>query len=584
METKISVRSDLLKIAEDLKIISKTAEDTAHSLGAATKEVANTVNDQTAVVSGGLNKIRKMGKDLASSLASDFKALFSVNAMLGGLKLNEQFSGSIKQAINLNDTIRNLAPIFGMTEERAEKFKRTLVKGLAEIGVGSDAAANALAGLSETNVRGDQNLSMYAKTASELAGISRQKGQEGAIAKGLAGVVVAQGGNANDTKAMQRVSDDVIRIRNVTGKSATEALHTLQEMFSDADAEMKKKLSGGGAVSLSMAALIGGQGSTDFIKRYLGMDKFRRAGLEAQGLGKLIGPNGQMNAGAFQNTLSEAKRRGSGNAEFGLQTMGMSEEESKGFLRLAEAMKENGTAIEKARTSVVDINKEYRSTMSLGDAFRANINRVKGGFTEILDTIGAPDLINKGTNMLSNASQSTAGSAAVVGGGALMAAVLTSKGLSGIGGAMGLGSLLGGEAKSHAIEAITGEKVQRVEVINWPASMGIGGAAGAAGGLLGTAGKVIGGAGALAGAGLAGYGIGGEVNKVIESNTQGKTEEGFQGNAIERLFFKLDKLLGGENSTNFMKSQQMTKDFRVVVESKDKTIKAFAPGSRGAAQ
>lgn len=581
MEAKVSVRSDLLKIAEDLKVIVRTAEQTAEGLSEATKNVADNVNDQTAVVSAGMSKISKMAKSVASSIASDFKGLLSINAVLGGLKLNEQFAGSLKQAVTLNDAIRKLSPVFGMTEASAEKFKRNLVKGLSEIGVGSDAAAQALTGLAETPVRGENALKEYAKTASELAGITGQKGQEATISKGLAGVVTAQGGNVNDPSQMRKVADDVVRIRNATGKSATEALKTLEELFSNANSEMKKRLAGGGAVSITSAALMGGQGSTDFLKRFLGLSNVQRAGMEAQGLGKLVGGNGQLNSGAFQSTVSEAKRRGMGNAEMGLTTMGLSDEEAKGFLRLAEALKANGEAIEKARTGVVGINDEYQKTMSLGDAFHANINKVKGGFSSLMDSMGAPDLINKTTNVLSKASESTAGSAAVVGGGALMAAMLTTKGLGGI------GDLLKGEAKSKAIETVTGEHVQRVEVINWPSSLGggVGGAMEAAGGMAGKAGKLLGGASAVGAAGLIGYEAGSLLNNVIESKTQGKTSEGFEGNAVERLFFKLDKLLGGESSKQFMGAQAaMTKDVRVTVDTKDKSLKAFQQGSRGMSQ
>lgn len=581
MEAKVSVRSDLLKIAEDLKVIVRTAEQTAEGLSEATKNVADNVNDQTAVVSAGMSKISKMAKSVASSIAADFKGLLSINAVLGGLKLNEQFAGSLKQAVTLNDAIRKLSPVFGMTEASAEKFKRNLVKGLSEIGIGSDAAAQALTGLAETPVRGENALKEYAKTASELAGITGQKGQEGTIAKGLAGVVTAQGGNVNDPGQMRKVADDVVRIRNATGKSATESLKTLEELFSNANSEMKKRLSGGGAVSITSAALMGGQGSTDFLKRFLGLSNVQRAGMEAQGLGKLIGGNGQLNSNAFQSTIGEAKRRGMGNAEMGLTTMGLSDEEAKGFLRLAEALKANGDAIEKARTGVIGINDEYRKTMSLGDAFHANINKVKGGFSSLMDSMGAPDLINKTTNVLSKASESTAGSAAVVGGGALMAAMLTTKGLGGI------GDLLKGEAKSKAIEGITGEHVQRVEVINWPSNLGggVGGAMEAAGGMAGKAGKLLGGATAVGAAGLIGYEVGGALNSVIESKTQGKTSEGFEGNAVERLFFKLDKLLGGENSKQFMSAQAaITKDVRVTVESKDSSLKAMQKGSRGMSQ
>lgn len=578
-EAKVSVRSDLLKIVEDLKIIAQTAEQTSQSLGASTKEVGKTVNDQVAVVSGGMNKLRTFGKDLVRQLGSDFKSLFSVNALVGGMKLSEQFGGAVKQAVTLNDTIRNLSPIFGMNEAAAERFKRTLIKGLGEIGVGSDAAANALQGLAETPVRGEKALEAYAKTASELAGISKQKGQEAAIAKGLSSVVVAQGGNPNDPRAMQKVAEDIVRIRNATGKSATEALDTLNKLFSSANTDFKKRLLQGGGVSLAAAGLIGGQGSTAFLERYMGLSKQARAGFEAQGLGRLIGQNGELNNAAFQGTISEARRRGSGNAEFGLQTMGMSEEEAKGFLRLADALKANGDAVERAKRSVVDINQEYQKTMSLGDSFRANINRVKGGFAEVMDKIGAPDLLNKGTDLLQGASHSMAGAGAVVGGSALLAAVLAGGGLKGIG-----AGLLGGELKSRAIEGITGEKVQKVEVINWPMGMSLGGAASAAGGL-GTAASFAGKAGLVGAAAVGGMAVGSYLNDVIESKTQGKTEEGFEGSSIERLIFKIDKLFNGQDYQNFMKAQQvLSQDVRVHVKSADKSLKVFRPGSRGASQ
>ncbi len=592
-ETKVSVRSDLLKIVEDLKVIAQTAEQTGASLTEATKEVGKGVNDQVAVVSGGMNKIRSFGKDLVRQLGSDFKNLFAVNAIASGLKLSEQFSGAVRQAVTLNDTIRNLAPIFGMNESAANKFKQTLVKNLSEIGLGSDAAANALQGLAETNVRGDKNLTAYARTASEIASISKQKGQEGTIAKGMANVVVAQGGNPNDPRAMQKVAEDIVRIRNATGKSATEALDTLNKLFSSANTDFKKRLLQGGGVSLAAAGLVGGQGSTAFLERYMGLSKQERSGYEAQGLGRLIGKDGQLDSKAFQSTVSEAKARGSGNAEFGLQTMGMTEEEAKGFLRLANALKENGSAIEKARTSVIDLNQEYMDTMTFGDSFRANINKVKGGLAEVGDKVGDffQGLATKAgfgeqfkavrkytgiegaTKGLGDASQSTIGSAAVVGGSALLAAVLTSKGLSGVGGA-----LLGGELKTRAVEGITGEKVQRVEVINWPAGMGLGGGAAAAGsGVLGAVGK----AGLVAGVGYAAYQAGGAINNVLDQTTQGKTDEGYEGSAIERVIFKLDKLLGGDSAAQIMKAQQMTRDVRVHVETKDSSLKAVQKGSRG---
>lgn len=577
METKITVRSDLIKIAEDLKVIAKTAQDTADSINRATKDVADGINDQNAKVTDGMDKMRKYAKSVAKSIADDFKTLLSVNALLGGLKLNEQLGGTIKQAVTLNDTIRNLAPVFGMTEDRAERFKRTLVKGLAEIGVGSDAAANALQGLSETNVRGDRNLEEYAKTASELAGITNQKGQEGNISKGLAGVVTAQGGNVNDPFQMRKVADDVVKIRNATGKTATEALGTLNDLYTSTNSSLKQKLAGGGGTTLAMAGLIGGEHSTDFLKRYLKMDEASRQAPESQGLGKLIGKNGELNLSAFQSTISEAKRRGlNGNVEQGLGTMGMSDDEAKGFMRLSDALKINGEALEKARTSTVNLNTEYRSTMSLGDAFRANLNKVKGGFTEVMDVMHAPDIINKGTNMLSGASQSTAGSAAVVGGGALLAAMLTSKGLAGL-----FTGALKDEAKTKAIEGITGEHVQKVEVINFPSGFGGGGAVGGAASLAGGAISKLGPLAMLAGpvgAALAGTALAAKFGSDYAGDKMGqKPVDEANKFAKEQEEFRAAKI-SAKNEQSFRH------DVRVTVDTKDKSLKAYQKGSLGPAQ
>lgn len=599
-ETKISVRSDLLKIAEDLKIIAKTAEETANSLGEATKEVGKTVDNQLTLVQSGMDKIKKLGQNLSKQLGSDFKALFAVNALTSGMKLNEQFQGSIKQAVTLNDTLRNLSPIFGMNERAANRFKSTLVKSLSEIGVGSDAAANALQGLGETNVRGDKNLTAYATTASELAGISKQKGQEGNIAKGMAGVVVAQGGDPNDPKAMQKVAEDIVRIRNATGKTATEALDTLNKLFSSANTDFKKRLSQGGGVSLASAGLIGGQGSTAFLERYMGMTKQGRAGYEAQGLGRLIGSDGSLNNSAFQSTMGEAKRRGGGNAEFGLQTMGMSEEEAKGFLRLADAMRTNGDSIDKARKSVVDINDEYRKTMSLGDAFRANINKVKGGVSGLLDKMGYGNALSSGTDVLQGASQSGAGAAAVVGGSAILAAMLTGGGIKALGGAF---------LKDKAIEGVTGEHVQLVSVTNWPVGLGGVGGTGAAVEIAKKAAGAIGLAGGAAMAGTAFMGLAavssfykGATN-THEENMQEEKEMGVArdggGNVISNMMSREDasQLKGAMNADGDPKMHEKLdqliavlsakygfRDVKVTVDTKDKSLKAYPSGSRGATQ
>ena len=91
------------------------------------------------------------------------------------------------------------------------------------------------------------------------------------------------------------------------------------------------------------------------------------------------------------------------------------------------------------------------------------------------------------------------------------------------------------------------------------------------------AGGKLGGALAVAGAGAAGFALGtAVVNPAIDKYTQGKTEEGFEGNAVERAMFKLDKLLGGSSSKEFMKNQ-----VKVEVYTKEPNLKTKTQPSRG---
>lgn len=87
-------------------------------------------------------------------------------------------------------------------------------------------------------------------------------------------------------------------------------------------------------------------------------------------------------------------------------------------------------------------------------------------------------------------------------------------------------------------------------------------------------------AGGAAAAGVAGYAVGKyAVNPLLDAYTQGSTKEGFEGNIIEQLFFKLDKLLGGDNAAQIMRVQVEMNDQRlkVVPKANDKATDARSP-------
>ncbi len=508
MPVELNVKTQLGKIITELQAIQAESDKVADGLSDAGAKIGDHLNTQTQKTHRYLAGLQSFGGRVASQLISDFKALASVNALAGSLKFSSQFAGSVKETISLSDSIRRLGSTLGITGQAMARFQDKMTRGLGQIGLSSEAAANALGGLAQTPVRGENNLLAYSRSAGQLASISNERGQEGTIAAGLSRVVTARGGDPNDLAQMKAVSDDVLRIRRATGRSASEVLGAMDQLFSNANKAFQKRLQGGGAVSLASAALIGGKGSTAFLERYLSSNRFQQFGPQAQGLGSIVGKDGSLNLKAMEGVLKEAKGRGLGDAQAGLTTFGMSDEEAQGFIRLTEAMRSNGALIEENRKRVVDQNEEYRKSMGLGDAFKANLNKLKG----LLPTGGATQGL---TDILGSASQSTGGAAAVTGGAGLLAALLAGGGLRGIGKGLGVG----GFAKGAAIEAATGRQVQPVYVTN-AAEIGAGGAISTAlggAGLAGKVGKTLG----VVGAGVAAFEAGGAVGNYLDSTETG---------------------------------------------------------------
>ncbi len=560
----VEVRSELLKIVQDLERITKAQEDVGAGLKKTMENVGDAVDKETKAVESGLDRLKRFGSRVADQLRNDFKSLFALNAVGGALKLSNQFAGSVKETVQLSDTIRKLGSTFGIASKDFSSFQTQMTKGLGEIGLSSEAAARTLEGLADVPVRGQGNLLGYAKSAGQLASIGGQKGREGEIAGGIARLIQARGGNVNDMGAVGGIAEDLRRAKNSTGKAPTELLSSMTQIYTGMADDLRKQISTRGLTNLAAAGASAGPNATVFLQEFVKMSKYQRAGMEARGVGQVLGEQG-VNADAVRKLYAEAKRLGGGDVRLGVKaaTGVSSDEAAEGFIRLAESMDRVKAAQDGVRDSQGNLESQYRSSMGMGEAFQANINRVKRLAASPLSAA-----TQKGTDMLSGAAGSDLGAAGVVAGGALTAAVLAGGGLRGIG-----RGLIGGELKSKAIEQLTGEKVQKVEVINWPGDFG-GTAGGAGGGLKGKLGK----AGMIAGAGLAAY----ELISAANDSSMGKTSEGFEGSAIERVIFKLDKLLGGSAAKGIMSAEQKL-NVKVGVEVQSQSLRKTKPPGRGTA-
>lgn len=583
---ELSVRSQLKKIIEELEAISNANKDVQEEFKKTGEDVGKRINDSAKKTGTALSSMGERARGIANQIVRDFKALMSIEALTSGMKISEQFKGSFKETVALSDAIRRLGPIFGMTQRQAESFQSKVAGAMGEIGASSEEAANALTGLSQTPIKDEKQLIEYSKTAVKLGSIGGTPGRSGEIGKGLSDLVIARGGKPGDLDQMAKARDEVLRIMNATGKSAIEVQSALKDLYLGANESFKPMLQKGGAATMAAAELYGGQDATKFVQRYIQMPQYERERYKVQGTGSIVDKEGKFNQKAIEGILKQAKDAGGGDVQQGLQSMfGLSAEEAKGLMRLSEALKNNKDAIEKSRNSLVNIEKQYLDTMSFGDAFRANINRIKGAFSSFLDKIGVPSLTQKATEMMVGSSQDTMLAGASVAGGGILAAILASGGLKGIGGALGgLGGLAGGAVKGKVMQEATGATpVYVVNAAEIGAGGGLGGLAGAAQGGKGLLGK-LGTIGAAAGAGFAGYEAGKAVNENIvqpwlkESPTGQKVDA-----AMLSAITKLGQMLG--LLPEIVQSRSAPTTARVMIENKTHDIKASVKQpSRGATQ
>lgn len=562
-EVVLEASAKLDKIEAALSKITQMGEETKKMFEEMSKQFTKTTVDNTNKVSDQAKKTGSLFKRVLENMRSDLKTLASVEALQGGLKLSNMFKGSISEAASLGDTIRRLGPTFGVATQAFASFQSKLMKGFGDIGLGSDAAARALEGLSETPVRGEKNLEDYAKTAGMLAKLGGETGNEGGIAKGMSGVIQSRGGNVNDVRQMNDVADSLRRVQIATGKKASEALGAMNEMFSHMSADFRKQMGPKQMALLSAGAMAAGPNATKFIEEYMSKSQFQRSFQSATGGTKLFGQQG-FNSDAIKKFYEEAKKIGSGDIRVGLKAMGVeSDEAAEGFQRLAEHIGEVEDAQRKAANATVNLEEAYRSSMGTAEAFKANIEKLKG-------SLGIGGMFAMGqqglTKVLGAESKSTMGSLGTVLLGGGLAAMMTGKGLAGLG-----SGLLKDEARKKAIEAATGEKVQDVNVVNADEIGGDhegGGMMSKAGGALATGAKWAGGAAA---AGAIGYSVGTAVNEI--PGVSDAVVEGF--NKVANLFGK------GYDSKTGMPTKQHV---HVEVSTKTRDLKATVKPTRGAAQ
>lgn len=566
---EITVRTQLLKIAKDLEAISGQMDEAQKGLKQTTTSVDESVKQSFDKTKTGVANVAGVMRRVLGGLKEDFKALVSTGSLAAGLKLSSTMAGTVKQTVALSDAVRKLSGVFKIAHKDQAGFVGSLSKGLGEMGLSSEAGANALTGLAQTQVRGQGNLIAYSKQAGMLASISGQNGSEGEIAQGIANVITARGKSVNDPAQLTAVAEAVSRAQGATGKSATEILGNMEQLFASMNDTFKQHLSPQAAAQLTAISAAGGKGSVSFLQDYLGQNSQSRAALDALGFGGLFTNKG-LNEGKLRGLIGRAHGMGlGGDVISGLTNMGVGEEQAKGLKMLFDQLEAVDRAAKEVATSTKTVAQRYDESKTLGEAFAGNIDRVKSLFSG-----GVARGTGALTDVFRHTQHSTLESAGVVAGGALLAGMLTKVGLGGVGSALGLKN-----AQERILEA-KGEKVTPVRVVNFGDMKG--------GGLLGEAGGAavgaVGGAGLLAriapylgygGLVAGGVGMGAALGYTFDDATRGTSYD----RVMTDFIMKLSQKVGLIPETVGPRGGRVQVD--VKLQDRTKELKPVSPGRRG---
>lgn len=583
MAAKLTVETQLEDLLKGLAAVQKQANGIKNEFQEASKAAGESIENQAKKTETFLDRMKTNARSVARTMKEDFRALLSLNALTDSLKLSNQFKGAITEVFELTDSIKKFGTALGINARDFGSFESMMIKGLGKIGLSSEVASRSLKGLMGTGVKGQEQLLQYSINAGQLASVSKTQGSEGELSGSMARVLRAQGKDVNDTKAMSDLSTQVNRAYQATGKSPEEILKGMESMFSGMADDFRKRFSLQSMTQLAGASQVAGPEATAFLEQYMKMSPIRRMALDQQGMAGVIKQDGTLDTDKFGSFAKGIKSRVGQDPQLAAETLGISEDAAKGFLRLADNLDRVKEAQDAIGKSTRNLGEDYRGSMGFGESFRASINRVKSMFAAPLTAISGT-----GSNLLQKASESDGGALAVTGGAAVGAAALAGFGLRGMGKMLGKGAM-GGIAKGAAAEAITGRETIPVYVVN-AGEIG----SGMAGAMPGQgAGSKLGAAAAFAAKSVGAAGAASLTFQAMDATGIGPEKDagGKEYRAVKETFGDT----AGEGYRNLMNgmatlmnvfgaSFEKIPKVEVEVKTNDPAIKATAKGSRGEAQ
>jgi len=529
----ITSRAELDDVIKALRQVEKAGVDVQESMADTGKAVENKLRDNTKKTQKFLEDLKDFARRAADEIRGSFEGLAKAGALKLGDRLGHELKTAVTGAQRLNDTLRRVGNTLGLTGADFVQFQTEVSKRMGALKLDTDAAANAFEGLGETQVRSKDALQDYAAAAGLLAGVGKERGQEGAIAKGIAGVITERGGDVNDRGQMQQVINSTLSTMQNTGKSATQALAEMKDFFHGQASDKYRAFEPKAYAGMALAEA-NSPGAMDFFKSYNNQSALGRLPAAAQGLGKAFGENG-LNIDYLRKFLPGATGRIGFSKEDAMRTFGVDEAGAKGAVRLMQNLDKIEAAQKRAQKNRRTLGEAYDDSLGFGEAVQGGFNRVKGMAAEPLAKVtnGATDIAKKISNGDFSPLKEHAGLLAGVGFLGLAGGLSSASKLFGKGGA---GSALGSSlAAGAAAEAITGQKTIPVYVVNYSqigGAMG-GGIPGIGGGGASSGKNFLGAASMMLGAVGVGLTAGTVTVEALNAYTYGKSDKtGVEGNYI----------------------------------------------------
>ncbi|MGZ3316860.1 MAG: hypothetical protein ACXU95_06120 [Isosphaeraceae bacterium] len=571
----------------NLQKINKELTDS----GNAYRDFTNYVKKQTSSMIG---SIEEAGKAFAKNLG---RGALAGGALAGVEAMHDGMREAIRTGLSFDDALARVASRADLSAQQVKKLKNEFFE-LGKTGAKLESIPEAFNAIYGATGNIDQTRSVMSPIAKAAA---MGNGDAGQVAEFVKDRLKGEGKEINQGNVQELLQSLVLAQRGGEFNSMQDAMQGMGGI--NASAQRRAGLSDREMAGILAGSTRAGADKATGVAAAQALVHMSQQGFGgAAALGGMLGVGNFMSNGKFDTsklTQASANLKKSGRSDSESITLfqgaGLSEQESTGLLAILKNVEKFQAGVKRVATDTKTFDQSFEEvTDTLGHRLEELKNTTVQGFDDIFSPLmnvakkaAGGDVGGAIAGLPRAAGQAAAGAAShpLLAGGALLAtaaggALLKKFGLGGEGADLAKGVAKGtalkqagvtpvyvtnaGEIRGEAGGSSMADKFMQREA----EAAGMGGVAGQGGKLaraLGIGGKALGGAAAVAGAGYAGYQIGTGINDVLDEKTQGRTSEGYEGSAVERLIFKLDKLFGGENAKNFMAAQKVV----VEIDSKD---------------